>query len=87
MYNLLLATILCVSNVQDPSPSYGLQMRIQQTQPQYSQPFTPLPPGCGPFWDSQRATQSLPSYPQYNQLHYYYPYYQQHLYYPYYRIY
>jgi hypothetical protein len=54
---------------------------MAQTQPQYAQRYTPLPPGCGPYWDAQRAYQSMPKpyenvYPYwYSQPYSYYPYY------------
>lgn len=64
------------------------EMRMEQTQPHYLPRTTPLPPGCGPFWDAQRAQraqQALPR-PFENQLYYYQPFYP-HYYYPYYRVY
>ena len=59
------------------------EMRMQQTQPHYAQRSTPLPPGCGPYWDAQRSYQYY-SQPYYHQPYYYQPYYYQPYYQPYY---
>ena len=77
MFSILLATAL-LGQVPS-SPDYSTMMRMQQTQPHYLTPATPLPPGCGPYWDAQRAYQSMPkpfeNYRPYYQPYYYQPYY------------